>query len=118
MKGYDNFLLPVSDMGKARAFYHDVLGLDMKFDFSDMGMVAYKVGQEESALILTDTSKFPGSRPAIWFVVDDVKAEYERLRGKGIAFLSAPFEIKTGLAAEFEDPFGNKFAITDYTKTL
>jgi predicted enzyme related to lactoylglutathione lyase len=118
LKGYDNFLLPVADMDKAKAFYHDVLGFDVKFDSSDMGMVAYRVGQEEPALILTDLAKFPAAKPAIWFVVGDVKEEYEKLCKKGIQFLSAPFEIKTGLAAEFEDPFGNRFAITDYTKVL
>jgi len=30
--------------------------------------------------------------------------------------LSEPFEIYTGLAVEFEDPFGNKLGITDYSK--
>ncbi len=116
MKGYDNFLLPVDDMAKARQFYQGVLGLEVKFDFSDMGMVAYQVGAEEPAIILQDASRFPHARPSIWFVVEDVKAEYDRLLSKGIAFLSPPFEIKTGLAVEFDDPFGHRFALTDYSK--
>jgi hypothetical protein len=31
-----------------------------------------------------------------------------------IFFLSEPFKIKTGMAVEFEDPFGNRLGITDY----
>ncbi len=29
---------------------------------------------------------------------------------------SEPYEIYTGLAVEFEDPFGNRLGITDYSK--
>ena len=33
-----------------------------------------------------------------------------------IKFLTEPFPIRTGNAVEFEDPFGNRFGITDYKK--
>lgn len=58
--------------------------------------------------------KFPDAKPTIWFVVDNVVETYNDLKGKGIKFLSAPFRIHTGNAAEFEDPFGNRLGITDY----
>ena len=116
MNAYDNFFLPVDGLEQARSFYHEALGLDVKFDFSTAGMVAYKVGQEEPAIILKDRAKFPDARPTIWFVVDDVALEYAALCGHGVTFLSPPFEIRTGLAAEFEDPFGNRLGITDYSK--
>lgn len=41
-------------------------------------------------------------------------AEYEKLRQKGIVFLSEPFIIRTGWAAEFENPYGNRLGIADY----
>ncbi len=82
-----------------------------------MGMVAFKVGDNEPAIILKDTSKFPEAKPTIWFVVDGVQEEYKRLSAKGLKFLSEPFEIYTGLAVEFEDPFGNRLGLTDYSKT-
>ena len=94
-----------------------MLGLPVKFDFSEMGMVAFKVGDNEPAIILKDTTKFPEAKPAIWFVVDSVKEEYKRLEAKGLKFLSEPFEIHTGLAVEFEDPFGNRLGLTDYSKS-
>ena len=65
MKDYDNFFIPSNDLKKGKAFYQDVLGLPVKFDFSSMGMIAFKVGDNEPAIILKDTSKFPeASRPS------------------------------------------------------
>ena len=55
-------------------------------------------------------------KPSILFEVDNVKVTYVELTEKGVKFLSEPYEINTGLAAEFEDPFGNRLGITDYSK--
>lgn len=115
MNGYDNFFLPVDNLQSAMDFYRGI-GLPLKFDFSDKGMAAFNVGNEEPAIILKDRNKFPDAKSAVWFVVDDVSAEYKRLSKKGIQFLSEPFQILTGTAAEFEDPFGNRLGITDYRK--
>ena len=116
LKDYDNFFLPSIDLKKSKVFYQELLGLSIKFDFSDMGMVAFKVGENEPAIILKDTGKFPDTKPTIWFVVEDVREEHRRLSEKGLKFLTAPFEIHTGMAVEFEDPFGNRLGLTDYSK--
>jgi|SRR5690242_2212803 predicted enzyme related to lactoylglutathione lyase len=115
MKDYDNFFLPVTNLEKAKTFYEKTLGLPVKFDFSEMGMTAFKVGNQEPAIILKDVNKFPDAKATIWFVVDDVKKEYEILKNAGVSFLSEPFQIPTGMAVEFEDPFGNRLGITDYS---
>jgi predicted enzyme related to lactoylglutathione lyase len=117
MKDYDNFFLPSDDLKKGKEFYQDLLGLPVKFDFSNMGMIAFKVGDNEPAIILKDTSKFQGNKPTIWFVVNNVQEEYKLLKVKGVKFLSEPFQIQTGLAVEFEDPFGNRLGLTDYSKS-
>ena len=114
MKNYDNFFLPAQDMEESMNFYKEVLGLHIKFDFSDKGMVAFNVGDEEPAIILKNTSKFPDVKPAIWFEVEDVKETYQQMRAKGIVFFSEPFRIRTGWAVEFTDPSGNRLGITDY----
>lgn len=116
MKDYDNFFLPASDLEKGKEFYQNILGLSSKFDFSERGFVAFRVGNQEPAIILKDTNKFPNTKPTIWFVVDDVQKEYEKLKAKGLSFLSEPYQIPTGLSVEFEDPFGNRLGITDYSK--
>lgn len=116
MKDYDNFFLPVDDLESAKEFYGQTLGLGLKFDFPNAGMLAFNVGAEEPAIILKDKSKFPDAKPTIWFVVDDVQQAYHSLADKGIRFLSEPFRIRTGNAVEFEDLFGNRLGITDYRK--
>ena len=85
------------------------------FDFSDMGMVAFSVDGEEAAIILKDKNKFKDLKQTIWFEVDDVNRKYQQMKEDGIKFLSEPFRIRTGYAVEFEDPFGNRFGITDYS---
>lgn len=112
---YDNFFLPVGDLEKGKKFYGEVLGLKSKFDFSSDGMTAFKVGDQEPAIILSSRKR---SKPAIWFAVDDVREVYGRLVAKGVTFLSEPFAIRTGMAAEFEDPFGNRLGITDYSRKM
>ncbi|MDO5104990.1 VOC family protein [Capnocytophaga sp.] len=111
---YDNFFLPAEDFQKSKQFFAEVLGLETKFDFSQMGMIAFKVGNEEPAIILKDRSKFPNVKPTIWIEVDDVKKTYEELHKKGVEFLTPPFPIKTGWAVEFLDPSGNMLGFTDY----
>ncbi len=112
MKNYDNFILPANDLQKGKEFYQGTLGFPVKFDFTDIGMTAFKVGEQEPAIILSTN---PATKPAIWFVVDNVMQKFKELQSKGVTFCKEPFLIKTGWAAEFEDPFGNRLAITDYS---
>ncbi|WMJ87122.1 VOC family protein [Anaerocolumna sp. MB42-C2] len=114
MKTYDNFFVPVNNLVQAKDFYQKVLGLSLKFDFSEKGMVAVQVGNEEPAIILKDTHHFPDAKPAIWFEVDCVEDKYQSLKEKGVTFLGEPYKIGTGHAVEFEDIFGNRLGITDY----
>lgn len=110
---YDNFFLPADNLDTAKEFYKNKLGMDIKFDFANKGMTAFKVGNNESAIIL---STMQNAKPAIWFTIDNVQQAYEELKQKGVTFLSEPFEIMTGLSVEFIDPFGNKLGLTDYSK--
>ncbi|WP_373741449.1 VOC family protein [Neisseria sp.] len=114
---YDNFFFPANDLVTSRQFYQDTLGLVVKFDFSERGMLAFKVGNEEAALILKDKNKFPEAKPTVWIEVEDVHEAYARFQPKGVNFLSAPFRIPTGWAVEFTDPAGNVLGFTDYRKT-
>ena len=110
MKNYDNYFLPVDNMEEAKRYYEEILGLKKKFDFSDKGMVAYNIGNEEPAIILKDKNKFENLKPTIWAIF------YKEMLNNDIKFLSEPFKIGTGNAVEFEDPFGNRLGVTDYIK--
>ena len=114
MKNYDNFFFPSDNLEESKKFYSEILGLSTKFDFSEHGMVAFKVGEEEPAIILKEKKKFPDVQPSLWIEVDNVQSLYIELKNKEVQFLSEPFKIRTGWAVEFTDPSGNVLGITDY----
>lgn len=114
IKNYDNLFLPAENYKESVQFYSEVLGLEKKFEFAEQGMVAFKVGNEEPAIILKDKTKMPNIIPTIWIEVEDAKAVYEKMKANGVAFLSEPFRIRTGWAVEFNDPSGNRLGFTDY----
>ena len=116
IKDYDNFFIPVDSLDRAKRFYRDILGLPVHFDFGDIGMTAFKVGNSEPAIIAQEKAKHPQARPSILFEVEDVRKTYDELKGKGVKFLSEPYGIFTGLAVQFEDPFENLLGLTDYSK--
>ena len=111
---YDNFFFPADDLAASCRFYQDVLDLPVKFDFSENGMVAFRVGDEEAAIILKEREKFPDMTPTVWIEVEDVRAKYVALQGRNINFLGEPFRIPTGWAVEFIDPSGNRLGFVDY----
>lgn len=102
INNYDNFFLPADDLQAAKDFYKGMLGLELKFDFSEIGMIAFKIGHNEPAIILRTDKDL---KPAIWFKVENVQKAFEELKEKGIQFAAEPFEIHTGYSAEFYDPF-------------
>ena len=107
--------MPTENLEESKKFYSEILGLPIKFDFASQGMIAFKVGNEEPAIILKDKSKFPNAKPTIWIEVENVKELYETLKAKGVQFLSEPFKIRTRWAVEFTDPNGNQLGFADYT---
>src|SRR5215467_1475750 len=107
IKDYDNFFLPADNLAEAKKFYQDILGFPIKFDFPEAGLTAFQIGNQEPAIIVQDRNKVRDAKPSILFVVADVTKTYEELKAKGVKFLSEPYEIYTGLAVQFEDPFGN-----------
>lgn len=46
-------------------------------------------------------------------LTDDCVQEYHRLKKNGVFFSSAPGYTAIGLQAEFNDPFGNRFILTE-----
>lgn len=49
--------------------------------------------------------------PAAMFLVQDIQAEYERLRGLGVVFTLAPVAAGPQMIARFEDTCGNLIQI-------
>lgn len=114
----------VDDVEKARAFYADVLGLDVEF-VDKMGMLVLQLAGGTRILVYP---KGAAHRPATFtilnFPVDDIDASVGALATKGIAFERYDDEwIKTdakGIArgdgdrpdmAWFKDPAGNILSV-------
>ncbi|GAA0527989.1 VOC family protein [Chitinophaga japonensis] len=110
----DNVFLPAGNLQESRRFYADTLGLTVKFDFSERGLLAFRVGSDEAAIILKDSHRYPDARPALLLQVADVQQLYTLLAAQGVHFTKKPYRISTGWAAELQDPGGNVIGITDY----
>ncbi|MGW0248870.1 VOC family protein [Nocardia goodfellowii] len=111
----------VDDQDKALNFYTEVLGFQKKHDIplgaakwltvvspQDTGgtelllepdgnpvAAAYKKGLREDGI------------PCIQFGVDDVRAEFERLRGLGVRFTQEPLKMGEVTTAVLDDTCGN-----------
>src|SRR5579864_8433868 len=96
--------LYVDDQEKALRFYTEVLGFVKKADFSQGPYRWLTVGSPEEPdgvqlqLALNDNPAaktyqqaiFQQNQPAANFLTDDVKGDYERIKGHGAEFTMAP----------------------------
>ncbi|MCT7355671.1 VOC family protein [Streptomyces sp. 15-116A] len=113
----------VDDVAKAHAFYTDVLGFETRTRM-DLGggtlfvTVGARDGAQPDLELLLEPGQGPiaepyrravreAGLPAIVFSVDDLRAEYERLRGEGVHFVEEPQERGPVLAAVLDDTVGN-----------
>ncbi|MET7474544.1 VOC family protein [Streptomyces sp. NPDC005648] len=113
----------VDDVTKAHAFYTDVLGFETRTRM-DLGggtlfvTVGAAEGAQQDLQLLLEPGQGPiaepyrkavyeAGLPCIVFSVDDIEAEYERLRGLGVRFTQSPQEQGPVIAAVLDDTVGN-----------
>lgn len=96
----------VSDVGAARRFYTDVLGLTERTDRPDFGFGGawLDAGGQQLHLIESRSTPAPGQHFALQ--VDDLAAVVEELRGNGVK-VSDPHPVGRSLQAFLDDPSGN-----------
>ena len=77
--------LPAKDIGRAKAWYREKLGLTPVMELDEMAMAAYASG--DSQLLLYE-SQFAGTNQATaaTWLVDDIDAVVAELRGRGVEF--------------------------------
>jgi catechol 2,3-dioxygenase-like lactoylglutathione lyase family enzyme len=111
----------VDDQGRALDFYTRVLGFVKKTDlpagkFRWLTVVSPEAPDEVELLL--EPNDNPAARayqravfeqgiPLAAFAVDDVRAEYERLRGLGVVFRSEPTAMGPTTVAVLDDTCGN-----------
>lgn len=115
----------VDDQEKALRFYTDVLGFVKKHDVpvgEDRWLTVVSPQDPDGTELLLEPSGHPAVKPFkealvadgipyTSFAVDDVKAEYERLRGLGVHFTQEPAEMGPVTTAVLDDTCGNLIQI-------
>jgi lactoylglutathione lyase len=97
MRRVDYVIQYVASLGRSVAFYRDVIGLEVRIEGD--GYVEFEL--ENTKFSLFERSKLPeligregGNPPCgeIGFLIEDVDAEAERLRGLGVEILTGPVD--------------------------
>ena len=115
----------VEDQGKALQFYTGVLGFVKKNDIP-MGearwLTVVAPDDPDGTELLLEPDSHPAVKPfkqalvtdgipSTSFAVEDVHAEYERLRTLGVHFTQSPVEMGPVTTAVFDDTSGNLIQI-------
>src|SRR4051812_24605515 len=128
----------VHDQDEALAFYTDKVGMEVRADVTlpEMGefrwLTVSPTGQEDVAIVLMLFPGAPifddetaaavrdltakGAAGTVFLTTDDVMAEYEALKARGVEFVDAPEERPYGIDCSFRDPSGNHFRLTQLTE--
>ncbi|MCG7529723.1 VOC family protein [Streptomyces sp. OfavH-34-F] len=116
----------VDDQAKAEHFYTEILGFVKKYDVPVGGgarwLTVVAPDDPDGTQLLLEPAGHPAVAPyrdalvrdgipLAQFAVDDVEAEYERLRGLGVDFLQEPTAMGTVTTAVFDDTCGNLIQI-------
>lgn len=120
--------LLVGDFGRAYQFYRDVVGLTPRFGDESGVYEEFDVGP--GVLAVFDRTRMMqalgaqasflaepervGDSSVICLEVQDVDAEYARLRDAGVRFVTEPHDQPTWMVrvAHFRDPEGNLFELS------
>ncbi|MFT4397300.1 VOC family protein [Gordonia lacunae] len=116
----------VDDQRKAHQFYTETLGFvtghDIPLGENTWWLTVVSPEEPEGTELLLEPAGHPAVKPyrdaliedgipLAQFGVDDVQAEYERLRGLGVEFTQEPTDVGTAVVAVFDDTCGNLIQI-------
>jgi len=101
------FWVPVTDMGRAVEFYHQLLGLKLLFKREDWS--EFDIDGQRLALRKVDTlpADEDSSVPGISFLAQPIEQAIATLTQKGVHFTEGLKVYPYGKLAGFRDPDGN-----------
>src|SRR5919108_623491 len=128
-------LLRAKDLADAR--YSEPLDVDVRSDVTlpELGNFRWLAvgppGQEDFSIVLMAIPGPPvmdeqtagevrnlmskGFAGTVFLTTDDVRGDYEELKGRGVEFTEAPEERPYGIDSGFRDPSGNALRLTQVT---
>jgi catechol 2,3-dioxygenase-like lactoylglutathione lyase family enzyme len=110
----------VDDLGKAAAFYRDVLGMDVT---EENGALNLSIGGGKSVYVYSKDDHVPATYTCLNFPVDDIDAAVDELVRAGVKFERYEITDEKGIArasasgfggpdiAWFKDPAGNILSV-------
>ena len=115
----------VDDQAKARDFYTGVLGFQLKHDVplgEHRWITVVSPESPDGPELVLEPDEHPAARPFkealvadgipyTSFAVDDVHAEFDRLKGLGVTFTQEPAQMGPVTTAVFDDTCGNLIQI-------
>jgi catechol 2,3-dioxygenase-like lactoylglutathione lyase family enzyme len=115
----------VDDQEKALRFYTETLGFQKKTDVpvgEYRWLTVVSPDDPDGTELLLEPDGHPAAKPFkralvddgipyTSFAVDDVNAEYDRLRAEGVRFTQEPLELPTVTTAVLDDTCGNLIQI-------
>ena len=124
----------VHDQDQALEFYTKKLGMEVRQDVTMPQMGNFRwltvgpVSQPDISIVLmpipgppimdadtaeqVETLMAKGFAGTVFLTTDDVQAEYEQLKSRGVEFTEEPEERPYGIDSGFRDPSGNSFRLT------
>jgi catechol 2,3-dioxygenase-like lactoylglutathione lyase family enzyme len=130
----------VHDQDEALAFWTEKVGMEVRSDVTmpEMGdfrwLTVSPRGQEDVAITLMAIPGPPvmdektagqvgdlmakGFAGTIFLVTDDVRADYEELKSRGVEFTEEPEERPYGIDCGFRDPSGNAIRLTQLSEVM
>ncbi|MFL5867011.1 MAG: VOC family protein [Thermoleophilaceae bacterium] len=125
----------VHDQDEALAFYTDKVGMEVRQDATlpELGnfrwLTVAPPGQEDVAVVLMAIPGAPvmdeqtgeqvralmakGFAGTVFLTTDDVRRDYEELKGRGVEFTEEPEERPYGIDCGLRDPSGNSLRLTE-----
>jgi len=135
-----NAQLWVHDQDEALAFYTEKLGMEVRSDVTvpELGdfrwLTVGPPGQEDFSIALMAIPGEPvmdkqtagevknlmskGFAGTVFLTTDDVRGDYEQLKGRGVEFTEAPEERPYGIDSGFRDPSGNALRLTQVNEAV
>jgi catechol 2,3-dioxygenase-like lactoylglutathione lyase family enzyme len=135
-----NAQLWVHDQDEALAFYTEKLGMEVRSDVTlpELGNFRWLTvgppGQEDFSIVLMAIPGPPvmdeqtadevrnlmskGFAGTVFLTTDDVRGEYEELKGRGVEFTEAPEERPYGIDSGLRDPSGNALRLTQVNEAV